>query len=171
MAHFAQLDENNLVLQVIVVSNDVIQNLPFPESEPIGVAFCKSLLGADTIWKQTSYNNNFRKRYANIGYTYLQQPDVFIAPKPEQYPSWILNNDYEWAPPIPRPTDTVYVWDESTVSWVPSPKPYPSWIAKGDPLAWYAPKPYPTDGRMYKWDEPTESWVPLLTLMSEEYAP
>lgn len=171
MAHFAQLDENNVVLQVIVVSNDVIQNLPFPESEPIGIDFCKSLLGANTIWKQTSYNNNFRKNYAGIGYTYLPQSDVFIAPKPEKYPSWVLNSNYDWVPPLPRPTDTVYTWDENTINWIPVQKPYQSWIAKGDPLGWYAPKTYPTDGKMYKWDEPSESWVELLTLMSEEYAP
>ena len=70
MAHFAQLDANNVVTQVIVISNDAVQNLPFPESEPIGVAFCQSLYGADTVWKQTSYNNNFRLCYAGIGYTF-----------------------------------------------------------------------------------------------------
>lgn len=171
MAHFAQLDEKNVVLQVIVVTNSSIHDLPFPESEPVGVAFCQSIFGADTIWKQTSYNNNFRKQYAGIGYQYLPEPDVFVSPKPVIYPSWILDDSYDWVPPIPRPTDTVYAWDERIVNWVPIAKPYPSWVAAGDPLVWVAPKPYPSDGRMYKWDEATQSWIPLLTLMSEDYAP
>lgn len=81
MAHFAKLDENNVVLQVIVVNNDVLQNLPFPESEPIGVAFCQSLFGIETIWKQTSYNANFRGNYAAIGGTYDPVVDQFIPPK------------------------------------------------------------------------------------------
>jgi hypothetical protein len=80
MAHFAKLDENNLVTQVIVVNNDVIENLPFPESEPIGVEFCQSLYGTDTIWKQTSYNGNFRGVYAGIGYSYDPVQDIFIEP-------------------------------------------------------------------------------------------
>ena len=80
MAHFAQLNAENIVTEVIVVNNDVVQNLPFPESEPIGVAFCQSLYGADTIWKQTSYNGNFRGVYAGIGYSYDPVQDIFVAP-------------------------------------------------------------------------------------------
>lgn len=82
MAHFAQLDGNSIVLQVIVVSNDALGNLPFPESEPVGIAFCQSLYGPETIWKQTSYNRNFRKNGAGIGFTYDQNLDAFIPPKP-----------------------------------------------------------------------------------------
>jgi hypothetical protein len=80
MAHFAQLDANNIVTEVIVVNNEVIQNLPFPESEPIGVEFCQSLYGAGTVWKQTSYNGNFRGIYAGIGFTYDPVKDVFTSP-------------------------------------------------------------------------------------------
>lgn len=80
MAHFAKLNENNVVLQVIVVNNEVLQNLPFPESESIGVAFCQSLFGADTVWKQTSYNANFRTRYASIGDIYDPVQDIFASP-------------------------------------------------------------------------------------------
>ena len=124
MAHFAQLDEHNIVLQVIVVSNDTIDNLPFPESEPIGVAFCQSLLGADTRWAQTSYNANFRYNYAGIGYTFepVANPNgAFIPPKP--YPSWLLNtNTFQWQAPVPYPNDGKdYYWDEATQSWVLSP--------------------------------------------------
>ena len=70
MAHFACLDENNIVTQVIVVSNEDTSDVNGNEVEEIGVAFCKKLLGADTNWKQTSYNGNFRKRYAGIGYSF-----------------------------------------------------------------------------------------------------
>lgn len=82
MAHFAQLDANNVVTQVIVVNNSVIEDLSFPESEPLGVAFCQSLFGIDTVWKQTSYNANFRGIYAGIGYTYDVATDTFVAPEP-----------------------------------------------------------------------------------------
>ena len=96
MAHFAQIDENNIVLQVIVVNNDVISNLPFPESESVGVSFCQSLFGGE--WKQTSYNNNFRGNYAGIGYTYDATNDVFYAPRPDA--SWTLNKTtWLWEPP------------------------------------------------------------------------
>ena len=118
MAHFAQLDENNIALLVIVVSNNDINNLPFPESEPIGVAFCKSLFGQDTNWAQTSYNASFRYNYAGIGYLFDATADAFIPPKP--YPSWLLNtNTYQWEPPVPYPNDgKQYQWDEATQSWV-----------------------------------------------------
>lgn len=78
MAHFAKLDENNVVLEVIVVNNEALQNLPFPESEPIGVEFCQSLFGANTVWKQTSYNGNFRGRYAGISDVYDPVKDEFM---------------------------------------------------------------------------------------------
>lgn len=121
MAHFAQLGDNSVVINVIVVNNDAVYNLPFPESEPIGVEFCKSLYGKDTNWAQTSYNASFRYNYAGIGYTFdpVAQPDgAFIAPKP--YHSWLLNtNTYTWEAPVPYPTDgKTYYWDEETQSWV-----------------------------------------------------
>lgn len=124
MAHFAKLDENNIVLQVIVISNNDINNLPFPESEPVGIAFCKSLFGSDTRWAQTSYNANFRCNYAGIGYTFDPMTEsnnsshgVFIPPKP--YPSWLLNTiTYQWYPPVSYPNDgQSYYWDEETQSW------------------------------------------------------
>lgn len=81
MGHFAKI-ENGRVTQVIVVANEVLENKPFPESEPIGVAFCQSLYGADTQWKQTSYNGNFRKNFAGAGMVYDSALDEFDAPKP-----------------------------------------------------------------------------------------
>lgn len=80
MAHFARI-ENNIVSQVIVVNNEVLENKEFPESESIGVAFCKSLFGSDTEWLQTSYNNNFRGRYAGIGMIYDADIDEFVKPE------------------------------------------------------------------------------------------
>lgn len=76
MAHFARI-ENDIVREVIVVNNEVLENKPFPESEPIGIVFCKSLFGADTEWLQTSYNGNFRGRYAGVGMTYNPVTDTF----------------------------------------------------------------------------------------------
>jgi hypothetical protein len=76
MAHFARV-EDNIVREVIVVNNEVLENKPFPESELIGIAFCKSLYGEDTEWLQTSYNATFRGKYAGIGYIYDPVEDVF----------------------------------------------------------------------------------------------
>jgi len=80
MAHFAKLDENNIVLEVLVVANDT---LDVQNEEQSGIAFLKQLLGEEFNWKQTSYNSNFRKNYAGIGYVYDFERDAFIAPKPK----------------------------------------------------------------------------------------
>lgn len=118
MANFAQLDENYIVTEVVVVNNETINDLPFTESEPIGAAFLQSLFGSMTLWKQTSYNANFRKNFAGIGYTYDPVLDAFIPPQP--YPSWLLNTaTCQWQAPVPYPGDgKTYIWDEATLSWV-----------------------------------------------------
>jgi len=118
MAHFAELDENNIVLRVIVVSNADTSDVNGVEREEIGVAFCYSLFGPSTIWKQTSYNGNFRKNYAGIGYSYDASRDAFIAPKP--FPSWVLDEQTcLWDAPVDYPNDgKVYYWDERTISWI-----------------------------------------------------
>lgn len=120
VAHFAQLDENNKVLQVIVVSNGDCGDLPFPESEPIGVAFCQSLYGTDTIWKQTSYNANFRRQFASVDGGYSPSLDVFYYPQP--YKSWTLDPATAiWVAPLPQPSpipdDAVCEWDENKREW------------------------------------------------------
>ena len=125
MSHYAQLDENNVVTQVIVVSNDDCSDVNGNEVEEIGVAFCKKLLGADTNWKQTSYNNNFRVRYAGIGYSFSEELNVFIPPRP--FDSWILNEETaDWESPVgPAPALTeaetearsFYQWDEENGEW------------------------------------------------------
>jgi hypothetical protein len=115
MAHFAKIDENNIVTQVIVVSNQDTSNAQGEEKEYIGASFCEKLFGG--TWKQTSYNAKFRKNYAGIGYTYDEQLDAFIPPKP--YQSWLLNwETANWESPIPMPQDDqMYYWDEETLSW------------------------------------------------------
>ena len=131
MAHFAKLDANNVVEQVIVVSNDDIKDNSGTEVESIGVAFCQKLLGASTTWKQTSYNDNFRGNYAGIGMTYasnvatlgVASTDIFIGVN--THPSWNVGvNTAAWYPPAnPGPAPAVtdaqrtdnksYVWNES----------------------------------------------------------
>ena len=86
MAYFAQMDNSNIVTQVLSVSNQTIDNLPFPESEPVGIEFLQSLFGTDTVWLQTSYNANFRGVYAGIGYSYDPVNDVFVPPPPPEAP-------------------------------------------------------------------------------------
>jgi hypothetical protein len=83
MAHFARV-ENNIVREVIVINNEVLENKAFPESEPIGIAFCKSLYGADTNWLQTSYNANFRGKYTGSGDLYDPVLDIFTTPTAEE---------------------------------------------------------------------------------------
>ena len=87
MAHFAKLDENNIVLEVNVVNNDVLTE----DEEASGIAFLTEWSGGYSNWKQTSYNGTFRKHYAGIGYTYDSIRDAFIPPKPEG--NWILNEE------------------------------------------------------------------------------
>ncbi len=109
MAHFAKLDENNIVIDVVVVDNSEITDEDGNESEALGVSFLQGLFGADTNWKQTSYNSSFRGSYAGIGYEYRQDVDKFVF-KP--FPSWsfsTVTEDYE--APIPRP-DGQYIWHE-----------------------------------------------------------
>ena len=106
MAHFARI-ENSLVTEVLVVSNDL---------EHRGADFLANDLGLGGTWIQTSYNNNFRKQYAGIGYTYDAVNDVFIAPQP--YPSWSLDWNFDWQPPTPRPEEGFWYWDEDSLSWL-----------------------------------------------------
>ena len=125
MAHFAQLNESNIVTRVIVVDNGDIKDANGTEVEEIGISFCKKLFGADTNWKQTSYNNNMRVRYAGIGFSYNEELDAFVPQKP--YDSWVLNNEtVEWESPVgpmPELTDaeveagSLYEWDEENTQW------------------------------------------------------
>lgn len=119
MAHFAQIDAYDTVLSVIVIDNTDIAELPFPQSELTGVAFCQALFGADTVWKQTSYNGSFRREYAAIGGFFYGPLDVFVGLK--TYPSWTFQaSDATWQPPVPKPTtpeNYVAVWNEDYLEW------------------------------------------------------
>jgi hypothetical protein len=115
MAHFAEIGEDNVVLRVIVVDNKDTSDADGNEVESIGAEFCRNLLGG--TWKQTSYNANFRKNYAGIGFKFDSHRDAFIPPKP--FDSWVLNEaTCRWESPIAYPSDgAFYVWDEPTQSW------------------------------------------------------
>ena len=122
MAHFCKLDENNVVTEVHVVANRDTSDANGVEKEYIGQAFLEKLFGG--TWKQTSYNGNIRKNYAGIGYTYREDIDAFVPPKP--FASWLLNEETaQWEAPTPMPEDAgtgeppkMYSWDEATTSWV-----------------------------------------------------
>jgi hypothetical protein len=115
MAHFAKLDENNIVLEVHVVNNDA---LDVSNEETSGIVFLTEWSGGYSNWKQTSYNGTFRKHYAGIGFTYDPIRDAFIEPKP--FDSWVINEiTCTWEAPTPYPTNgKVYKWNESTLSWI-----------------------------------------------------
>ena len=102
MGYFAHIDENSIVTTVIVADQDFINT---------------GAEGGPESWIETSIDGSFRKQYAGIGYTYDAQADVFIKPQP--YPSWTLDANYDWQAPVPYPTDgNMYIWDEDTLSWV-----------------------------------------------------
>ena len=104
MAHFAELDSNNIVLRVCVVAD---------EHESDGENWCADFWGG--VWKQTSYNNNIRKQFASIGFTYDAAKDKFIAPQP--FPSWSLDGNDDWQAPSSRPEGGAWNWDEASLSW------------------------------------------------------
>ncbi len=112
MAHFAKLDENNIVIAVHCVVNQMLnQN----DEESSGRNFLTALHNYP-FWVQTSYNGNFRKQFAGIGYTYDAVNDVFIVPQP--YASWSLDENFDWQPPTPRPEGLSWYWDEDSLSWL-----------------------------------------------------
>jgi hypothetical protein len=113
MAHFAELNSENIVVQVIVVPDDDCKDQDGNESEVVGALFCHNLLGGR--WVQTSYNHNIRKQYAGIGYFYDRNVDIFIAPQP--FPSWRLDENHDWQPPAPRPEDGFWAWNEDIQQW------------------------------------------------------
>jgi len=119
MAHFVEINENNEVLRVVVVNDDYLKDENGNEVEQLGKDHMESVYGPDTRWIQTSYNNNIRVRFGRVGYTYDETLDAFIPPKPEENPSWVLNETTaDWEPPIPKPDDgNLYDWNEETVSW------------------------------------------------------
>ena len=127
MAYFSKLNSENIVEQVISINNAVITDSNGIEQEQLGIDFINQLYNTNDTWKQTSYNTHggihnsngtpFRKNYAGIGYSYDENRDAFIPPKP--YNSWILNETTcLWEAPISKPNNqNLYTWNESTLSW------------------------------------------------------
>lgn len=109
MAHFAKIDDENIVEQVIVIDN---------QYENDGNTYINEVLKLNGTWIQTSYNDTIRGNYAGIGYTYDAENDVFIAPQP--YASWVLNEEWKWEPtiPIPSTTEPGWRWNEEELNWV-----------------------------------------------------
>lgn len=118
MAHFARVDKNWVVQQVIVVNNSVLLNEQGVECDWLGERFCQQLYGAHTKWIQTSYNGKKYKNYAGIGYKFDPHRNAFIPPKP--YASWVLNEEScKWQAPVMYPNDGhFYHWDEDSLSWI-----------------------------------------------------
>jgi hypothetical protein len=116
MAHYAELDQNDVVLRVIVVDDACETDDKGKTDESLGIAWCENFLGG--TWIKTSYNRNIRKNYAGPGMIYKRDHDLFITRQP--FPSWTLDpNKGAWVPPIPQPHD-LFHWDEQTHQWLPS---------------------------------------------------
>jgi hypothetical protein len=106
MAHFAEIDSDGIVKQVLVVPD---------QEEHRGQEFLANDLGLGGTWIQTSYNHRIRKQYAGIGFKYDADADVFIAPQP--FPSWTLDDNHDWQPPVPKPEDGFWLWNEEELAW------------------------------------------------------
>lgn len=112
MAYFAELDENNIVVNIISVhNNELLDN--GAESEEKGIAFCNSI--KQSRWIKTSFNGTIRKHYAGIGFYYNEEADVFVQPQP--FASWTLNDNFDWVSPVPKPDGNFY-WDEDEMNWI-----------------------------------------------------
>lgn len=176
MAHFAKLETvdgvANVVTNVIVVANADTADASGVEKEYIGAAWLERTLGG--VWKQTSYNNSFRRKYAGVGYTYNSDIDAFVPPKP--FPSWIFNEETaNWDAPVARTYEQQdHIWDESTLSWIPQPAPDPlesydkppppfkTWIWNEETFRWDPPVPYPETDVQMRWDDGEQNWVELV---------
>jgi len=142
MAHFAELDNNNVVTRVVVVGNDVetaAGPLGANDMHVDGETWCKNFFKGGT-WKQTSYNHNFRKQYAGKGHTFDSAKDKFISPQP--YASWALDGNDDWQAPVTYPTDDTdkrISWDEAGQKWTA--------VDLSDPL------------NNFNWDASALAWV------------
>lgn len=143
MAHFAELDNDNVVLRVIVINNAELLDENGVESEARGREFCKSLYGENTNWIQSSYNASFRGMHAEAGGRYHADIDKFTPKAPEGYPSFVLDmTKLRWVPPKPEPTDGYgYFWDEEHLLWMR-----------------FTSKPRPDNDNLYLWNKHTEEW-------------
>jgi hypothetical protein len=165
MAHFALLDENNIVIDVQRINDEDMLDENGVEQESLGIAFLHQLFGQDKTWVQTSINANFRKYYARIGWKYYPDLDAFIYPQP--YPSWILDPiEKEWLCPVPEPVITdptqISYWDEKNQVWyvIYVDQRFPSWVFNQTTQMWEAPVPIPADyeENNYEWNEDELCW-------------
>ena len=158
MAHFAKLNENNIVTEVLVIDNQILTQGGDTENEELGIQFLNELYKHPN-WVQTSYNDNFRKQYAGVGMKYDPNNEVFIHPQP--FNSWTLNSNFDWEAPVAYPTDhKFYIWDEENQTWdehMPE-QPFNSWTWNEPTWEWQAPTPMPADGQPYSWNEETQTW-------------
>jgi len=143
MAHFAELDNDNKVLRVVVVGNDCVPSDEHVDGETWCINFFKG-----GIWKQTSYNHNFRKQYAGIGYTYDPAKNKFISPKP--HASWSLDSNDDWQAPVTYPTITTYGSNDPLDTYVIS------WDEAGQ--KWTA-KDHEDPQNNFNWDASALAWV------------
>jgi len=163
VAHFAEVSHDPLaaaratsparVLRVIAVYDADCTDENGQESEAVGAAFCADMLGG--YWVQTSYHGNIHHNYAGEGGLY--DGTGFFREQP--HPSWTLDENYVWQPPIPYPDDGLYVWDEGSQQWIDQ-KPFPSWVWNA-PTHWYDPPvaiPEDFTGENYEWNEDTQAW-------------
>lgn len=125
MAHYALLDENNIVINVITGVDENITQTDLDGTQVGGSSEAWETFYATRPWlnatycKRTSYNHNIRKQYAGIGYSYDAEADVFIAPRP--FASWSLDENFDWQAPVARPEEGFWMWDEDTTTWVELP--------------------------------------------------
>jgi len=116
MADFARIDSNNIVQNVYSIANEHLINEQGNEEEAFGIVYLNNTIGVGFTWVQTSKDNNFRKNFAGLGYTYDKTNDMFLKPQP--YESWTLDASFDWQPPIAMPDDgSGYTWNEDTTAW------------------------------------------------------
>jgi len=162
MAHFAELDSNNVVIRTVVVSNTDVDNNGGDYSTE-AESFVASLIPYSengVAWKQTSYNNNSRKQYASEGYTYDATKNIFIAPKP--YNSWVLNSNNDWEPNIANPVDWSSILTEDGTGRL-----YPCRWNETD-LRWEYKNT--TTNQFYAWDADNSVFVTITTPDPDPFA-
>ena len=162
MAHFAELNDFNVVRRVLVVHND-ITTIDGVENEQLGIDFLNNLYPDSGRWVQTSYNGNFRGLFAGLEFIYEEDKDRFIPYQPA--PSWVWDEEfYGWKAPV-QPQPAGHVWSEDDLAWIKPSKPFTSWVWD-ETGRWSPPVPYPGgspeyggDGKAYDWDEENQQWV------------
>lgn len=180
MAHFVKISENNEVLQTIIIDNNILgePDISFPETEKIGQDFIKNNLNLLGNWLQTSYNNNFRGKFATPGMIYYKNLDMFLYKKP--YESWILNDNNDWVPPISIPDEALeqgfgkfykWEWSEENKNWIKKNEcPYEGWTYDSILDQWSPNVEIPDleEGEQYSWDNNDKKFYKFKTLIQNK---